>query len=449
MHRSIRGSRNIFILSPSKQQAVFRVQGKLPEFPWTKTDKPSNNRTAFLSYAHIRGNCMHLSDRVLGVKPSATLTINAKAQELRAHGRAVISLAVGEPDFPTPTHVIEAAKEAMDQGFTKYTAVPGIPELRRAVAGYFGKFYGIDAEAEQVIVSNGGKQGLYNLFQALINPGDEVLVPAPYWVSYPAMIQLAGGVPVPVPTEPEQDFLVTVEDLERRRTARTRMLILNTPSNPTGCHYDQDTLEDIARWAMDKGIFIVSDEIYDRLVYAPARPASLAPLFPEHQEHIAIVNGLAKSFAMTGWRVGYVLAHPSLVKAMTKIQGQSTSNICSIAQKAAVAALNGSWDFVELMKKSFVQRRDMALRTVRSWEGVVCPEPAGAFYLFPKVDACYGGRITDSTTMCTEILDKGGVALVPGAAFGDDRCLRISYALDADTLVTALDKIGAVLTSLR
>jgi aspartate aminotransferase len=392
---------------------------------------------------------MQLSDRVLGIKPSATLTINAKAQELRAQGRAVISLAVGEPDFPTPGHVIEAAKEAMDQGFTRYTAVPGIPELRRAVSGYFRTFYNIGTEAEQVIVSNGGKQGLYNLFQALINPGDEVLVPAPYWVSYPAMIQLAGGVPVPVPTEPERDFLVSVEELERKLTNRTKLLIMNTPSNPTGCHYSQEKLEEIARWALDKSIFIVSDEIYDRLVYAPAEPASLAPLFPDNQEQIAIVNGLAKSFAMTGWRVGYVLAHPDLVKAMTKIQGQSTSNICSISQKAAVAALTGPWNFVELMKKSFVQRRDLALRTVRSWPGVVCPEPAGAFYLFPKVDAYFKGRITDSTTLCTEILDKGGVALVPGAAFGDDRCLRISYALDADTLVSALDKIGAVLTSLR
>jgi aspartate aminotransferase len=392
---------------------------------------------------------MQLSDRVLGVKPSATLTINAKAQELRAQGRAVISLAVGEPDFPTPAHVIEAAKAAMDQGFTKYTAVPGIPELRRAVAGYFQTFYGIEAEPEQTIVTNGGKQGLYNLFQALINPGDEALVPAPYWVSYPAMIQLAGGTPVAVPTEPEQDFLATVEDLEAKLTDRTRLLILNTPSNPTGCHYTQERLEEVAGWALGKGLFIVSDEIYDRLVYPPAEPASLAPLFPDNQDRIAIVNGLAKSFSMTGWRVGYVLAHADLVKAMTKIQGQSTSNVCSIAQKGAVAALNGSWELVEVMKRSFVRRRDLALRTVRSWPGVLCPEPAGAFYLFPKMDAYFKDDISDSTALCTRILDQGGVALVPGAAFGDDRCLRISYALDQDLLVDALDKIGAVLTSLR
>jgi aspartate aminotransferase len=392
---------------------------------------------------------MQLSDRVLGVKPSATLTINAKAQELRAQGRAVISLAVGEPDFPTPAHVIEAAKAAMDQGFTKYTAVPGIPELRRAVAGYFQTFYGIEAEPEQTIVTNGGKQGLYNLFQALINPGDEALVPAPYWVSYPAMIQLAGGTPVAVPTEPEQDFLATLEDLEAKLTDRTRLLILNTPSNPTGCHYTQERLEEVAGWALGKGLFIVSDEIYDRLVYPPAEPASLAPLFPDNQDRIAIVNGLAKSFSMTGWRVGYVLAHADLVKAMTKIQGQSTSNVCSIAQKGAVAALNGSWELVEVMKRSFVRRRDLALRTVRSWPGVLCPEPAGAFYLFPKMDAYFKDDISDSTALCTRILDQGGVALVPGAAFGDDRCLRISYALDQDLLVDALDKIGAVLTSLR
>jgi aspartate/methionine/tyrosine aminotransferase len=417
-------------------------------FSWTKSGKQTNNHPAFFPNA-LRGDPMQLSDRVLGVKPSATLSINAKAQEMRASGQSVISLAVGEPDFPTPSHVIDAAKAAMDQGFTRYTAVPGIPELRRAVAGYFSQFYGVDAEAEQVIVSNGGKQGLYNLFQALINPGDQVLVPAPYWVSYPAMIQLAGGVPVSVPTDPEQDFLVRVEDLERKVNDRTRMLILNTPSNPTGCHYSQDQLEEISRWALARGLFIVSDEIYDRLVYSPAEPSSLATLFQDNKGQIAIVNGLAKSFAMTGWRVGYVLAHQDLVKAMTKIQGQSTSNICSIAQKGAVAALNGPWDFVETMKKSFVQRRDLALRTVRSWPDVFCPTPAGAFYLFPRVDSYFKGGIADSTQLCTEILEKGGVALVPGSAFGDDRCLRISYAIDADTLVDALDKIGSVLTSLR
>ncbi|MFP4316849.1 MAG: pyridoxal phosphate-dependent aminotransferase [Desulfovibrionales bacterium] len=392
---------------------------------------------------------MQLSHRVLSVKPSATLTINTKAQEMRAQGKEVVSLAVGEPDFPTPEHVVQAAKDALDAGFTRYTAVPGIPELRMAVAGYFTKFYDIAARPEQTIVTNGGKQGLYNIFQAMLNPGDEVLLPSPYWVSYPAMIQLAGGKTVQVPTQPENDFLVRVEDLDRSRTERTTMLLLNTPSNPTGCHYSRRQLDEIVSWALDAGLFILSDEIYDRLVYAPAEPASLAHWFERHPDRVAIVNGLAKSFAMTGWRVGYVLAHEDLVKGLSKLQGQSTSNICSIAQKGALAALTGSWDMVDEMKKSFVRRRDLALERVSSWEGVVCPKPDGAFYLFPQVSGSYTQEIKDSTTLCTHILETAGVALVPGAAFGDDRCIRISYALDDGTLLRALDKIGDVLMKLR
>ena len=392
---------------------------------------------------------MKLAQRITQIKPSATLTINTKAQELRAAGRQIVSLAVGEPDFRTPEHVCEAAKAAIDEGFTRYTPVPGIPELRTAVAGYFRSFYGVDAALENVVVTNGGKQSLYNLFQVLLNPGDEVIVPAPYWVSYPALVQLAEGVSVFVNTEPENNFLVSVEQLEAVRTSRTRCLVMNTPSNPTGCHYSKDQLDAIAAWTVEKGIFVIADEIYDRLVYPPAMPASLAPWWQKHPENFAVVNGLAKSFAMTGWRVGYTLAHPDLIKAMTKIQGQSTSNICSIAQKAALAALTGGWDCLAPMLEAFVRRRNLGLSMIRDWGHVVCPEPAGAFYLFPRVDWYYTPEVPDSTALCGLLLEEAGVALVPGAAFGDDRCIRISYSLDDATLVDCLDRIGAVLHRLK
>lgn len=389
---------------------------------------------------------MHISRRLQQIKPSATLTINAKAQELRAQGREIISLAVGEPDFPTPEHVCQAAKEAIDQGFTRYTAVPGIPELREAVAQYFQTFYSVKAEKEAVIVSNGGKQCLYNLFQALLNPGDEVLLAAPYWVSYPDMIQLAEGSPVVVPTLPENNFQLIIDDLEEKLTSRSKILILNTPSNPTGCHYTQEDLDQIAKWALERGLFIISDEIYDQLVYPPAAPASLSTWYARYPEQVAVVNGLSKSFAMSGWRLGYTLAHPDLVKQMSKIQGQSSSNVCSIAQKAALAALTGSWEPVQKMRESFARRRDLALSYIEGWSAVTCAVPDGAFYLFPKVSACYTEDFPDSTALCAHLLEEAGVALVPGAAFGEDEYIRFSYAVSDQNLEKALTAIGQVLS---
>ena len=387
---------------------------------------------------------MRISDRLTRIKPSATLAVNAKALELRAQGREVISLAVGQPDFDTPAHVCDAAKAALDEGFTRYTPVPGIPELREAVAGYYTKFYGAKACADNAIVSNGGKQVLYNLLMAVVNPGDEVLIPAPYWVSYPAMVQLVDGVSVFVPTTAEEKYLVTVEALEAARTDKTRVLALNSPSNPTGCCYTQEQLEAIAKWARDNDIFIISDEVYDRLVYAPFEPVSLAKTWEAYPETIAIVGALSKSFCMTGWRVGYALAHEDLVKAMSKIQGQSTSNINSITQKAALAALNGPWDIVDEMKEAFVRRRDLAYEIITSW-GAKCPKPDGAFYLFPVLDQFYTEDAPDSAAMCTKILEEAGVALVPGSAFGDDKCIRFSYAVDDETLKDALSRVGKVL----
>ncbi|NCC25627.1 MAG: pyridoxal phosphate-dependent aminotransferase [Deltaproteobacteria bacterium] len=386
---------------------------------------------------------MKLSNRISRVAPSATLAVNAKAQELKAAGRDVISLAVGEPDFRTPEHVCRAAKEAIDQGFTRYTAEAGIPELRRAVAGYFNRWYKTSAGPEHTIVSNGGKQALYNLLQVLVDPGEKVLVPAPYWVSYPDMATLAGGESVIVPSEAENGYLVTVEALDRAWTAECRVLILNSPSNPTGAVYSPRAFDEIMDWAMSKpGLFVISDEIYDQLVYSAEGHAGASLWWQRFPERVAVVNGLAKSFAMTGWRVGYALAHADLVKAMCKLQGQSTSNVCSIAQKAALAALEGPWNLVEEMRQAFVRRRDLALERVRSWPGVVCPRADGAFYLFPRVDAHYRNGVNGSSDLCAKILEECGVALVPGAAFGEDRCIRLSYATADETLERALEAMG-------
>ncbi|CCH49766.1 pyridoxal phosphate-dependent aminotransferase [Pseudodesulfovibrio piezophilus] len=388
---------------------------------------------------------MRISERLTRIKPSATLAVNTKAQELKAQGREIISLAVGQPDYGTPEHVCNAAKAALDEGFTKYTPVPGILELRTAVAEYYAKFYEAKACADNTIVSNGGKQVLFNLLMALVNPGDEVMIPAPYWVSYPAMVQLAEGKSVFVPTTAEENFLVTLDSLEEARTAKTTVLILNSPSNPTGCCYTQEQMESIAAWARKNNIFIISDEVYDRLVYAPATSVSLAKTWETYPDTIAIVGALSKSFCMTGWRVGYALAHEDLIKAMSKIQGQSTSNINSIAQKAALAGLSGSWDIVDEMKTSFVRRRDIAYEIITGW-GAQCPKPGGAFYLFPVLDQFYTEDAPDSASLCTKILEEAGVALVPGSAFGDDRCIRFSYAVDETTLRQALSRVGKVLT---
>jgi len=387
---------------------------------------------------------MRTASRLSRIKPSATMAVNAKALELKAKGREVISLSVGEPDFPTPENIVTAAKNALDQGFTRYTQVPGLPELRTAVAGYFSR-YGVSAPMEATIVTNGGKQALYNIFQALLEPGDEVIIPAPYWVSYPDMVLLADGVPVPVATEPENDFKLKPEELEKVLTSKSRMLIINSPSNPTGCHYTRQELDELAQLAIDKGLFILSDEIYDLLVYPPAEPVSLSPWWQKHPEQVAVVNGLAKSCAATGWRIGYALAHPDLIKALGKLQGQSTSNVCTFAQKGALAALTEPMHMLDTMREAFQKRRDLVLDILSGWKGVTCPKPDGAFYVFPKVNTFYTDETPDSTALCTKLLEEAGVALVPGAAFGDDRCVRISYAVDEQTLKTALEKIAAVL----
>lgn len=388
---------------------------------------------------------MKLADRLSRFQPSATLAVNARTLELKARGIAVTSLAVGEPDFPTPDHIKKAAKRAIDGDFSHYTPVEGIAELRQAVCGYYQRVYGVQAKPENVMVTNGGKQSLFNLFMALLNPGDEVLIPTPYWTSYPDMVLLAGGAPVSVPSPSGRGFRITPADLDRALTPRSRVLVLNSPSNPTGVAYTADELEALLRWALEHDIFVLADEIYDQLVYPPARAASASPWWEKHPDRLAVLNGLSKAFAMTGWRVGYTLADAALVKELSKIQGQATSNICSIAQKAGVEALNASYACVDDMRQAFRRRRDMAHQEISSWPGVVCPKPEGAFYLFPDVSALFTPERPDASALCTLLLEKARVAVMPGEAFGDPHCIRLSYAVSDETLMDALSRIRRVL----
>ncbi|MCL1916081.1 MAG: pyridoxal phosphate-dependent aminotransferase [Desulfovibrionaceae bacterium] len=388
---------------------------------------------------------MRLADRLVRLKPSATMAVNALALELARAGRDIISLSIGEPDFDTPPLARAAGIKAIEEGFTRYTAEAGIPELRWAAAEYFNRNYGAGATMENILIANGGKQALFNVFMALLNPGDEVLIPAPYWVSYPAMVEIAGGVPVVVRTGVEKNFKAGVEDLERHFTPKTRICVLNSPSNPTGMVYTTAEVDDLAAWAVDRQILLLSDEIYDQLVYAPAAYSSLCAWWKKSPENFVVVNGVSKSFAMTGWRLGYVLARADLILAAGKFQGHSTSNVCSIAQKAALAALSGPMPELEFMRAAFEKRRRLTMEAVASWPGVRCPEPQGAFYVFPDVRQLYTNELSGSTTFCTFLLEQAGVALVPGEAFGDDHCIRISYATEEKTLVRGLEKIRGVL----
>ena len=388
---------------------------------------------------------MKLADRVSQLKPPATLAVSAKALELRAQGKDILSLSVGEPDFPTPRHICEAAKKAVDEGFTRYTAVPGIPELRIAAAGYFNSLYDAGAGPEHIVISNGGKHSIFNLCQSLLNPGDHVLIPSPYWISYPSMVELAGAKAVIIPADPEKGFKISPADLENSVTPKTRLLIFNSPSNPTGACYTKEESDAIAAWALDRGIFVLSDEIYDLLTFDGIEPVSLCSWWKKRPDMFAIVNGVAKSFSMTGWRVGYSLAEASLSKAMSSLQGQATSNVCSVAQKAALAALSGGFAETKAMRAAFERRRDMVHSIVSSWPDVLCPKPQGAFYLFPDVHRLYNDRFPDSTSLCTFLLDAAGVALVPGAAFGDDRCIRISFATSDAILEKALQRMEKAL----
>ncbi len=384
---------------------------------------------------------MIFAERLNSVKPSATLAIAAKSLELKAKGIPIISLALGEPDFNTPDHIAKAAIKAIEDKHTRYTAANGIPQARKAVCTYFKREYNADLEAENVIITNGGKQALFNLLMVLCSDGDEVLVPAPYWTSYPEMVALAAAKPVIVQTKAEDGFRLKIEDLEKAYTKKCKVLLLNSPSNPTGVTYTQEELDSFAKWAIEHNLFIISDEIYDQLIYPPATKASLIHLIEKYPENIAICNGVAKSFAMTGWRLGYVVAAAHIIKHCTTMQSQATSNVCSIAQYALVEALTASYDCIKPMKEAFMRRLEFAHKEIASWEGVICPKPEGAFYLFPDMSGILKKRNCTGDELCAQILEHASVAIVPGSAFGNPNCVRLSYALSDEDLQKALTAI--------
>ena len=391
---------------------------------------------------------MQFSERMAHIKPSATLTINAKALELKSQGVDVTSLAIGEPNFPTPAHVCDAAKQAIDEGFTRYTAVPGIPPLREAIAGYFKRAYGVDVAPDCTIASNGGKQYLYNLFAALLNDGDEVIIPTPYWTSYPEAVKLAGGVPVEVFAGADRNFEPSLEDLEAARTERTKAIIVNTPNNPTGAVWNPETVKAIGEWAVEHHVWVISDEIYEHLNYDGAKTTYIGAAVPEVRDQLLVLNGVAKTYAMPGWRVGWMIAPLDVAKAASKLQGHMTSNVNNISQRAAIAAVSGSLDAVYEMREAFDKRRQTIVAALNDIEGVNCPTPTGAFYAFADVSALLNKPLGTSKTayastseLAAALLDEGHVAAVPGEAFGAPGYLRFSYALADDDLVEGMKRM--------
>ena len=396
-----------------------------------------------------------LSTRVQKVKPSATLAITAKAAELRAQGRDIISLSVGEPDFDTPANAAEAAIEAIRSGFTRYTAVPGIVELRRAIAKKFQQENGLDYEADDILVSTGGKQCIYNLLQAMLDPGDEAIIPAPYWVSYPDMVLLADGVPVIVTTHEANGFKITPEDLHAAITPRTRLLIINSPSNPTGMAYSAEELAALGSVLRDyPEVAIATDDMYEKILFDGKPFVTFAQVNPDLKGRTVTLNGVSKAFCMTGWRIGYCAGPRELIKAMAKIQGQSTSNPSSVAQKAALAALTGPTDALDEMVRTYEIRRSWLVGELNAIPGVRCLTPDGAFYLFPSVAGWIGRKtssgqtLADDVQVCAWLLDEVGLALVPGTEFGAPGFIRISYAVDQKTLDEAVRRLKAAEASL-
>ncbi len=396
-----------------------------------------------------------ISARLSAIAESATLAVDAKAKALKAAGRPVIGFGAGEPDFPTPGYIVEAAQRACaEPRFHKYTPAAGLPELRQAVADKTARDSGFGVTAGQVLITNGGKQAVFQTFAALLDPGDEVLVPAPYWTTYPEAIQLAGGVTVPVPTDESTGYLASVADLEAARTERTKILLFVSPSNPTGAVYPPDQVAEIGRWAAANGLWVVTDEIYEHLVYGDARFSSMPVVAPEVTEQCVVVNGVAKTYAMTGWRVGWMIGPADVIKAATNFESHVTSNVCNVAQAAALAAVSGDLSAVVPMREAFDRRRRTMARMLTEIPGVVCPEPQGAFYCYPSVKGVLGKEIAgrrpgSSAELAALILDEAEVAVVPGEAFGTPGYFRLSCALGDADLEEGVMRIGKLLGEAR
>ncbi|MDF3051280.1 MAG: Aspartate transaminase [Pseudonocardia sp.] len=396
-----------------------------------------------------------ISARIGGIAESATLAVDAKAKALKAAGRAVIGFGAGEPDFPTPAPIVAAAQAACgDPKSHRYTPAAGLPELRAAVVEKTARDSGLPLAAGQVLITNGGKQAVYQAFATLIDPGDEVLLPAPYWTTYPEAITLAGGLPVVVTTGPDADYLPSVEQLEAARSARTKVLLWCSPSNPTGAVASRELTEAVGRWAVDNGIWVVTDEIYEHLVYDGAEAVSMPVAVPELADTCVVVNGVAKTYAMTGWRVGWMAGPSDVIKAATNLQSHLTSNVCNVAQRAALAAVSGPLDAVAEMRAAFDRRRRTIVELLSEIPGVRCPVPRGAFYAYPSVQELIGrtlrgARIGDTVGLAAAILEHAEVAVVPGEAFGTSGFLRFSYALGDDDLRTGVERIATLLAEVR
>ena len=389
-----------------------------------------------------------ISKRIAAIAPSATLAVDAKAKALQAAGEPVIGFGAGEPDFPTPAAIVEAAVAACrDPRNHKYSPAAGLADLRAAIAVKTRRDSGYDVSAAQVLVTNGGKHALFNTFATLLDPGDEVLLPAPYWTTYPESIALAGGVPVAIPTDAASGFKVTVEQLEAALTAATKALVFVSPSNPTGAVYAPAEVEAIGRWAVERGLWVVTDEIYEHLVYGSAEFSSMPVLVPELADTCVVVNGVAKTYAMTGWRVGWMIGPTDVISASTNLQSHATSNVDNIAQRAAIAAVSGDLSAVEEMRRAFDRRRRIMVSMLSAIDGVVCVEPEGAFYCFPSVEGLLGrsfGGVTAATSLefADLVLEQAKVAVVPGEAFGAPGYLRLSFALGDDELIDGVQRIA-------
>lgn len=396
---------------------------------------------------------MDLSERVRQLSPSPTLAITAKAISMRVQGLDVISFGAGEPDFDTPAHIKKAAIQAIDNGFTKYTPVGGIDKLKDAIIEKFRRDNGLQYERSQVLVSCGGKHAIYNLAQALFDAGDEVIIPGPFWVSYPPIVQLAGATPVIVNTSEEEGFRISPERLKQAITPRTKALILNSPCNPTGAAYERSDLEALAEIVLKKGIYVISDDIYEKIVFDGFRFTTIASLDRDMEDRTIIVHGVSKTYSMTGWRIGFTAGSAELIAAMSSIQSQSTSNPTSIAQKAAIEALAGPQEPVMEMVQVFQERRDLIVGRLDAIEGVSCFKPRGAFYVFPNFSSWFGGtyqrkKVTDSMGLADYLLTTSHVALVPGVSFGAEGYERFSFATSAENIEKGLDRIEEALARL-
>jgi aspartate aminotransferase len=392
-----------------------------------------------------------VSRRIGAIAESATLAVDAKAKALKAQGRPVIGFGAGEPDFPTPDYIVEAAVAAARQPANhRYTPAAGLPDLREAIAAKTLRDSHFDVPASQVLVTNGGKQAVYQAFAAIVDPGDEILLPAPYWTTYPEAIALAGGTPVEVFAGEDQDYLVTVEQLEAARTPRTKALLFCSPSNPTGAVYSPAQVREIGQWALAHGVWVITDEIYEHLTYDGVRAASMPVEVPELADTCIVLNGVAKTYAMTGWRVGWMIGPKDVIAAATNLQSHLTSNVNNVAQRAAITALSGDLDAVEEMKRAFDRRRMTMVSMLNEIPGVECPTPTGAFYCYPSVKGVLGqtirgARPLTSADLAALILDEVEVAVVPGEAFGPSGYLRLSYALGDDDLVEGVSRIQRLL----